>query len=160
MHKNRNAQGISIYKTRVAKTNLYCSFQFSKWNSGWSFVFIVCGPFPQSASEVIRCRAVTWVGTVSMLSQPEEESAGNSWHSWQEEIITLWPKAWKTAHLQRTQTPSFITGVRTGCGQCVCEGLCGVKEMGERLNKRGIQKQREARAGLSTKRSLSCCFNN
>lgn len=34
----------------------------------------------------------------------------------------------------------------------VClRGDSGVKEMGERLNKRGIQKQREARAGLSIK---------
>jgi len=107
LHKNRIAQGIAICKSRVAKTNSYCGFQVSEWNSGWSFVFIVCGPFPQSASEVIRCRAVTWVGTVSLLSQSKEERRGNSWHSWQEEIITLWPKAWKNCPSAKNIDPQL-----------------------------------------------------
>lgn len=48
--------------------------------------------------KVTWCCAITWVGTI-YFSNPEEERTGNSSHSWQEEIITLWPTAWKNAHL-------------------------------------------------------------
>lgn len=148
MHKNRIAQGIADwYANQESQRQIHTAVSSLANGTLAEALFSSCADHSHSlTSEVIRCRAVTWVGTASLLSQSKEESRGNSWHSWQEEIITLWPKAWKTAHLQRTQTPSFITGVRTGCGQCDCERRVAL-EMGERLNKRGIQKQREARAG-------------
>lgn len=63
--------------------------------------------FPQSEKEVIWCWAVTCMGRAS-LGARSKGNAGNSSHSWQEEIITLRPVAGKNAHRKRSQASAQL----------------------------------------------------